>query len=69
MRTACTKPEQVKAWINNNHQQWEFWKTVVAMGTYAPLNKTKEQAEALANYYEGRYDMACNFREILENEY
>lgn len=66
MQTICTKPKQVKAWIDNNKQLWEFWDTVVKCEQYELQNKTLEEAIALANYYEGRYDMACNFMSILE---
>lgn len=62
----CTKPLQVKAWINNNKLLWEFWQRVVAEENYGLQNKTREEAVALLNYYQGRYDIACDFNSILE---
>lgn len=67
-KTVCTKPLQVKAWIDNNKALMVFWQTVVTNESHHLQNKTREEAIALANYYEGRYDMACNFMEILEEE-
>ena len=63
----CDKPDQVRAWINDNLQQWKFWQQVLSEESYKALGKTREQALALCNYFEGRYDMACNFRQILSN--
>lgn len=67
-QTVYTKPLQVKAWIDNNKSLWEFWQTVVDKDTHEMNGKTKLEAIALANYYEGRYDMACNFKMILEEK-
>lgn len=67
-QTICTKPLQVKAWIDDNRNLWEFWQTVVDKDTHEMNGKTKLEAVALANYYEGRYDMACNFKMILEEK-
>jgi hypothetical protein len=44
----------------------QFWQITVLNETYLSLGKTKEEAEALANYYEGKYDMAIQFTEILQ---
>lgn len=66
MATICTKPKQVKAWIDNNKMLWDFWSTVVANGTWGGLGKDRDQAIALQSYYEGQYDMACKFKCILE---
>lgn len=68
MTLICTKPKQVKAWIADCHSIMQFWQITVLNETYLSLGKTKEEAEALANYYEGKYDMAVQFTEILEEK-
>jgi len=60
------KPAQVDSWIKNNLQLKEFWEDVVEMETWHGLSKTKEEVVALVKYYEGRYDMACEFKKMME---
>lgn len=68
MPLICTKPKQVESWIKRNHEVSEFWKSVVIEDTYHGLGKTRREAEDLANYFEGMYDMAIQFRGILKEE-
>jgi nitroimidazol reductase NimA-like FMN-containing flavoprotein (pyridoxamine 5'-phosphate oxidase superfamily) len=72
MKLVCTKPkrveERVEAWIKINHEISEFWRSVLIEGTYEELDKTREEVEALANYFEGMYDMSIQFRGILKEE-
>lgn len=65
MSEQLSAPPQVKAWINNSKEQWDFWQVVVARGGCEGLNKTEAKARELASYFEGKYDSACNFRDWL----
>jgi len=59
---------QIKAWINDSYEQWQFWLTVVSAENYDGLDKTKEQAENLVGYYEGQYDLACDVRDFVSQQ-
>ena len=52
--------KQIKAWIDNNEEQYHFWCQVsqseVSCGG---LNKTTAEAKELASYFKGRFDLAC----------
>ena len=60
---------QVKAWISGYHEQYEFWKTVSCNeGECAGLGKTVEQAAHLSSYFEGCYDAALKFRNLISQK-
>lgn len=59
---------QIKQWVDGNYDQWQFWLTVVSSCTYDGLGLTEEEAWDLAGYYRGRYELAKQFRDLVNNK-
>lgn len=59
---------QIDSWVTNNHTLWQFWKIVVIREDWEGQNKTREEAVALREYYEGRYEMALKFRDFVNQK-
>lgn len=59
---------QIEAWINTNDSLSAFWEEVILREDWKGLNKTKEQATALKEYFEGRLDMALEFRDFINQK-
>lgn len=59
---------QIDSWILNNYDQWQFWLTVISLGTYDGLGKTKIEAFEIAGYYKGRYELAKQFRSLVKEK-
>lgn len=52
--------KQIKAWIDNNEDQHNFWSRVSQSEiSCGGLNKTVVEAKELAAYFKGRFDLAC----------
>ena len=62
----CDKPKQVDMFVRENLRLWEHWQMAIATETYSLQGKTEDEAHSLMSYYEGRYDMACNFKTLLK---
>ena len=67
MKTICTKPEQVKSWIDNNKMLLEFYEETLERGVFYGLN-TREETIRLIGFHKGRYLLAKEFESILEVE-
>ena len=53
------RKENIKQKRWNAYQDWQKWQLIVVGETYDAHDKTREQAVALASYYEGLYDGFC----------
>jgi hypothetical protein len=68
-RVVIRNPEaQIRAWINNSHEQVEFWQRIQRSELVNVMGKTPEQVDALVNYFEGKFDMACNIRDFVSQK-
>ena len=60
--------KQIDSWVNNNLFLWQYWEEVSHNGNWEREDKTEVEVISLANYYEGRYDMALNIKELAIKE-
>jgi hypothetical protein len=67
MKTICTKPKQVKAWIDTNKMLLEFYEETLENGVFYGLN-TREETIRLIGFYNRRYLLAKEFESLLEVE-
>ncbi len=60
--------KQIEAWIKNNLDLMNFWVRVAETKTWGLHNRTESEARALASYFEGRYDLAIEARQLKKLE-
>lgn len=66
--TIVNPEPQIKAWISSSEILFEHWQEVVRREDWGDQNKTREQAIALREFYEGQLTMALNFRDFISQK-
>ncbi len=63
--TPLTKSQQLEANISKLYDNWMKWGEVLLTASWDVYHKTEKEVEALCNYFEGRYEEACNCRQFV----
>ena len=58
----------LQATINKEYDEWQYWSNIYHKESWEKIDKTREDVLVLMNYFEGRYDMACDLRHMINNK-